>query len=266
MRAFIAVVLAATPAVAEAKLEIRDVQASHGQFGPVRTAAEYVAGDQVYFRYTAAGVRADDDGRVRAEIRMKLVDAKGKVLLDKEAASLQERLALGGDTFSAYAALDLSQGFPAGEYELTVEFTDLLANEKASFRRKFAVKPPEFAVVRVRFSHDEAGATAAAAGGMVGQTLVVHMKAVGFDRGKGEFDVEMQTEVLDASGKPVMPRPIRAAVHNEKPEEVKEIESLRLWSSLTLNRPGDFVLRVSLTDKMTKKKVTFETPLKVSAP
>jgi hypothetical protein len=260
-----ALALAVSATAAQAKLELRDVQASHGQFGPVRKSNEYVAGDQVYFRYTAAGVRTDDAGRVRAELRMKLTGADGKGLLNTE-SPLQQALALGGDTLTGYAALNVAGDFAPGEYELTVEFADLLSKEVASFRQKFKVKAPEFALLRVRFAYDEAGAAAAPVGGTVGQTLFVRMSAIGFDRSAGEIDVEMRIEVLDAAGKPTMPKPIRATVHNENPAQVKEIDTLNLSGVLTLNRPGEFTLRITVTDSMTKKKLTFESPLKVAAP
>jgi hypothetical protein len=257
--------LTLSAAAAEAKLTIRDVQAAHGQFGPERKSAEYVAGDQVYLRYTATGLRTDDEGRVRADIVLRLTDAKGQKLLDKEAALLA-LLPLGGDTLTADASIDLDVGFPPGEYELSVEVRDVAANDKASFRRKFAVKAPEFSLVRVRFSHDEEGKAAAAPGGLVGQNLVVRLGAIGFDRGKGVVDAEMVIDVLDAGGKPVMPRPIRAAARNEDSDQVRRIDRLDLWSSLTLNRPGDFTLRVTVHDKVSGKKASFECPLKVSAP
>jgi hypothetical protein len=265
MRFLAVLALTLSGSVAQAKLELRDVQASHGQFGPVRKSNEYVAGDQVYFRYSAAGVRTDDAGRVRGELRMKLTDAKGKVLLNTENA-LEQTLALGGDTLTGYAALNVARDFAPGEYELTVEFADLLSKEVASFRQKFTVKAPEFALLRVRFSYDKAGAAAAPVGGTVGQTLFVRMNAVEFDRSKGEIDVEMRIEILDAAGKPTTPKPIRATVHNEKPAEVKEIDTLNLSGVLTLNRPGEFLLRITVTDTITKKKVTFDAPLKVTAP
>jgi hypothetical protein len=257
--------LTLSAATAEAKLEIRDVQAAHGQFGPVRKSAEYVAGDQVYFRYTVTGLRTDDEGQVRADIVMRLTDAKGTRLLDKETALLA-LLALGGDTLTADASIDLDEGFPPGEYELVVEFRDVTAKDQASFRRKFTVKAPEFALVRVRFSHDEEGKAAAPAGGRVGQNLVVRLRAVGFDRSKGEIDIEMELDILDASGKAVTPRPIRAVVQNAEPDEVRRTDRLDLWSALNLNRPGDFTLRITVLDKMTGKKVVFESPLKVSSP
>jgi hypothetical protein len=92
------------------------------------------------------------------------------------------------------------------------------------------------------------------------------MMGVGFDRSKGEIDVDLEIQVLDAKGNPTMPKPIRTTVHNEKPQEVQKIEYLALSGTVSLNRPGDFVLRIALTDKMSKKKVSFEAPLHVTAP
>ena len=38
-----------------------------------------------------------------------------------------------------------------------------------------------------------------------------------------------------------------------------------LTGDITLNRSGDFVLRITLTDKLAKKTVKFEAPIKVTA-
>jgi hypothetical protein len=262
----LAVLLTAVVATsAQAKLEIRDVQASYGSLGPERKSAEYVAGDQVFFRYTMAGLRTDSDGRTRCEVKVTVTDPKGKSGGPRPVV-VQDMPPLGGGTLPGIATVDLVVDSPPGEYELAVEITDLIAKESASFRRKFTCKPVEFALVRLRFYQDKEGRVPARVGGVVRQTLLVHLRAVGFDRSRGELDVEMEMAVLDANGKPVTPRPIRTAVHNEKPEEVKGSTWVRFEGELGLNRPGDFILRITVTDTLTKKKVTFETPLRVAAP
>jgi hypothetical protein len=263
MRTCAVVLLIGIAPTASAKLELRDIQAAHGQLGPERQGAEYVSGDQVFFRYTIAGIRTHADGRMRAEMRLTVNDTKGNTLLKRE-TPLQQVVALGGDSVPAFASFDLTEDVPPGEYEFLVEIADLLSKESASFRRKFTCKKEEFALVQIRFHLDERGESAAPPGGIVSQTLFLKMKAVGFDRSKGEIDVEMAIHVLDRGGKPVMPRPIRASVHAEKPEEVKQINRLALSGVLTLNRTGDFVLRITLTDKMAKKEVSFETPIVVT--
>jgi hypothetical protein len=251
--------------LAHAKPEIRDIQAAHGLLGPERKSNEYVAGDEVYYRFTIRGARTDADGRLRGELRLTLTDAKGKEVVKKE-SPIQQVPVLGAESFPAQAAWGLGVDLPAGEYESTVEFADLLAKESTSFKRKFTVKPVEFAVVRVRFYHDAEERVLARAGGTVGQNLAIKLRAVGFDRTSGEIDVEMAIEVFDAQGKPVMPKPLRATVHNEKPAEVKEADWVAFSGLLTLNRAGDFVLRITVSDSVGKKKTQFETPLRVAAP
>lgn len=266
MRSLLAVLATALAASsASAKLELRDVQASHGQLGPERKSDGYVLGDEVYYRFTIAGVKPDADGRLAAEIHLRVADAKGKEVL-KTAVPVQAVMALGGNSLPGNARVNLNDPITPGEYELTVEVKDLNAKESASFKRKFTCKPEEFAAVRVRFSQDPDGKLPAPVGGLVGQTLFVRAPAVGFDRSHGEIDVQFDLQVLDKQGKPVTPRPIRAAVHNEDPAVVKQATVLNFKGEMTLNRPGEFVLRLTLTDKLAKKTTTFEAPMRVAAP
>ena len=263
MRILVAVFVVALPSSAEAKLEIRDVQASHGQLGPERKSNEYVSGDQVYFRFTMAGVQTDDDGRTRAEMRIVVSDAKGNKLTD-DPFVIQQIIGLGGGSFPGSASFVLKRDLPPGEYELMVEVSDLLSKESASFRRKVVCKPETFALLHVRFFHDRAERAPVRVGGTVGQLLVVRMLVVGFDRSKNEIDLEMEIQVLDEKGKPLMPKPLQVEYHNEKPGEVKQKKEHELAGSLGLNRAGEFTLRVIVTDRMTKKKVEFEAPLRVA--
>jgi hypothetical protein len=266
MRFLLAVWLLPVIAVAApAKPDLRDIQAAHGLLGPERKSNEYVAGDEVYYRFTIKGAQTDAEGRLRGELRLTLTDAKGKELLKRE-SPIQEVPVLGAESIPGQAVWTLGIEFPAGEYESTVEFHDLVAKESASFKRKFTVKPLEFALVRVRFHHDSAERVPARAGGTVGQELALKLQAIGFDKTQGEIDVEMEIQVFDMQGKPVMAKPLRATVHNEKPAEVKAIDRITFSGVLTLNRAGDFVLRVTVSDTVGKKKSQFETPLRVTAP
>jgi len=166
---------------AGAKVELRDVQAAQGPLGVERKSAEYVAGDEVFYRFAIAGAQTDSNGRLRGELRLTLADANGKVL-DKTENAIQQLPALGSESFAARASWSLGLGFAPGEYEVTVEFADLIAKESASFRRKFTVKAVEFALVRVRFHHDLEERVPARPGGTVGQNLAIKFNAIGFDR------------------------------------------------------------------------------------
>jgi hypothetical protein len=63
-----------------------------------------------------------------------------------------------------------------------------------------------------------------------------------------------------------MPKPIQSPVHSEDAKVVRAATSITLRGDLTLNRTGEFTLKISLTDKIAKKTVSFEAPMKVTGP
>ncbi len=248
-----------------AKLQIKDVQAAHGQLGPERKDLDYIRGDELYVRFMVVGFTSDADGRLVGELSFEVTDAKKKVVV-KQAVPLQQTLALGGGTFPAHVSVTIGDELPIGEYTLKVTVTDNLAKTSDSFEKKLTCKEKKFALVAMRFSQDPQGKVPAAVGGVASQTLYFKARGVGFDKSTGELDLEMTIEVFDSKGKPVMPKPIRSVVHNEDANVVKTVTVITLRGELTLNRPGEFVLKVGLTDKIAKKTVTFEAPLKVTNP
>ena len=256
-------VLTLAAQAAHAKLEIRDVQAAHGMLGPVRSGLDYLPGDEVFFRFTVAGARATAEGQLSGELRLTLTDADGKAVL-RQSAPVQNTLAFGGDRFPGKAVVELGHQFPPGEYKLTVEYADRVSGESDSFARTFTVKPAEFGLVRVRFAGDEAGQGPSRVGGAVGQPLHLKLVAVGFDRSKGQIDLEMDVRVLDAKGRPVAPQGVRTALRSDDPDTVKSATHATFSAELTRTRPGDFVLKVTVTDKQSGKATTFETPMTVT--
>jgi len=100
---------------------------------------------------------------------------------------------------------------------------------------------------------------------IVSQTLYIRLRALGFDRSTGEIDVEMLLEPLDEKGKALIPKAIRAVVHNEDAHTVRKRHS-KLRAELKLSRAGNFRLRITLNDLKTKKTVSFEAAMHVVAP
>ena len=253
--------IAATQA-AHAKVEIRDVQAAHGMLGPERTNTDYLPGDEVFFRFTVAGAQTTKEGQLSGEIRMTVADSTGKAVL-RQTAPVQHTLAFGGDRFPAKAVVELGHQFPTGEYKLTVEYTDRVSGESDAFARTFNCKPAEFGLVRVRFASDEAGQSATRVDGVVGQPLHLKLVAVGFDKDKGLIDLEMDVRVFDAKGRPVAPRGVQAKVRSDDADTVKTANEATFSAELTRTRPGDFILKITVTDKQSGKATTFEAPMRV---
>lgn len=248
-----------------AKPQIKNVQASYGQLGPERKSLEFVHGDELYMRFTVTGFTTDKDGRLRGELAMWVIDSKGKEIL-KQASPLQQALALGGGTFPGQVNVTIGDGLPSGDYTLKVTITDDLAGASDSFEQKFKCKETDFSMVAIRFWQDADGRVPATVGGTVSQTLYFTARGVGFDKSTGEIDLQFTIEVLDAKGKPVMPKPISTPVRHEDADVVKAATVINLRGEITLNRPGDFILKISLIDKIGKKTTTFEAPMKVTTP
>jgi hypothetical protein len=254
--------------LAPAKFEIKDVKAVLGLYGPERKDLNVLPGDEVFFRFTLAGVQRDDQGRINCLLTLSLKDSSGKELLDAKQRTnlLRETLALGGDSLISSAYVGLSDNFPAGDFTYTVTVEDQIAKEKDSFTRKIVCVKPKFAMVALRFYRDAGYSVPTPVGGLVGQGLFFRFKAIGLNREQDKIECEMQVDILDASGKSTMPQPIVAKFLLDEAEKVKQVSSLNFNGSLVLNRPGDFTLKITISDKRAKQSATFEAPMKVTAP
>jgi hypothetical protein len=255
--------LAATPALAE--LRIDKVEASHGRFGPVRKSLDFYPYDEVVFRFTVAGARVDDDGKVDAELSWTLHDDKGKEAFSRK-LPLKGPLALGSESFPAYVSVLVPEPAVSGEYALKVRLKDNLGGGETSFERKLNLKATEFAIIAPRFFHDSSATVPAPAAGVVGQHLFFRFWTIGFDRSQGKLDNEMTVQVLDKAGKELLPKPLRLVAENNDAKVVKELPALDFGGSLMLNQPGEFTVRMTVTDRISKKTDTFEVPLEVTAP
>ena len=235
-----AAVLLLSATTAQAKLEIQNIKAVHGMYGPERKNLECLPGDQVFFRFQVNGIKVDAAGKIDASITVNLADAKGKELLDRK-SPLQGVLALGGSSLLSNASVDFGDTVPPGEYTLTITVKDNHSKQTASFSRKLTCRPAEFAIVAPRLSYDAEGRVPAPPGGLVGQALHFYFKLIGFDKTQGKIDSEMNMEVLDAKGKPTMPNPIKASVTTEDANTIKNTTSLTFRGNLSLNRAGEFI-------------------------
>lgn len=254
-----------TAAIAQARLEITKVQACYGPFGPERKLLVVYPHDELIFRFVVTGVRTDAENRTDGLLSLKLHDADGK-LLGVQDTPLKSQVNLGGDAIPTQARFNLGDKLPAGDYSLTITYTDKISSEKATFQRKFTSKPSEFALVAPDFSYDLDGKLPAPAGGVVGQLLHFRIRAIGLDRTQEKISASMALQVFDAQGKEELAKPLTAAFKNDDAEVVKQIPVVNFRSQLLLNRPGDFVIRVTVTDQIAKKTAKFELPLHVTAP
>ncbi len=258
------VALAATlPAMA--KLEITDIKAVHGPLGPERpdqTKLEVYPGEELYFRYKINGVGADEKGNLSGSLQVKVFDSEGKVRLDQP-TPMRGMLALGGSTLPGTVRFGFEPNVKPGKYKVVLVVNDKLREETARFEREVTVKPTAFAVINSNFFFDKDGKIPAPAGGYLGQTLFFRLNVIGFDKSDKKIRTKMTMQFLDKNGRELLPQAVHALISIDKPEQVEKINLLTFNGNISLNRVGEYTMRMVFDDELANKKTTFDAKLNV---
>jgi len=175
---------------------------------------------------------------------VEITDAEGKSLLKKD-NPLRGLLALGGGRLSGMANVTFGGGAKPGEYTATVTVTNRLSGAKASFQRKLLYQSGGFHIVSPQFFFDAEGKLPAPGGGFVGQTLFLRLKAVGLDPQADRIVAAMTLQILDSSGKAMLPKPLVAVLSEDDSEKAKKIQLLSFNANFNANfcvRPVNGVL------------------------
>jgi hypothetical protein len=255
-----------TPLSASAKLEVRNVQPSHGPLGPARASDDVYPLDEYGVRYQVAGVKPDKDGKADLELSVRLTNAEGRAVYEVKPAARKFEMTLGGDTVQTFGFVTFPEKAAPGEYKLAVNVRDKTSGESTGFERKLTLKPTAFQVVALRFSHDAEGKVPAGTTILAGDSLHYQFKAIGFDRSLKRVALLMRVQILDADGKDVGAKPQEAKADVTDPAKAVEARSATLGGQAVMNRPGEFKLRITVEDLLGDKTTTFETPLKVLPP
>lgn len=266
MTRFALLSLLAIPTLALAKLEIKNVQPSHGLLGPARESDDVYPLDEYFVRYQVTGVKPDKDGKANLEVQAKLIGPDGKGVFDRKTPAAQRPLSLGGDSLESFGSFSFPEKAPEGEYKLTVTVHDLTANDTASFDRKLTCKPATFRILMPRFAHDAEGKVPASTIGLVGETVHYSLRVVGYDKSQKKVALVMRATIVDADGKDVGAKALEVKGDITDPAKAADSKHATFNGLVSLHRPGEFKLRISVEDTLGKKTVTFETPLKVLSP
>lgn len=248
-----------------AKFEVKNLEASHGPYGPARTSLEVMPQDEIFFRFQLVGLKTDPDGKTAVEETIRLTNSEGKAVFEKSGTVIRP-LMFGGGSLTTQVVINIGPKAPPGEYTLLVTFKDKLSNEVTSFERRITCKATSFAILSPRFYRDAESKVPAPVGGLVNETIFFKLFCVGFDKKDKQVRVTMTLQILDEQGKDVLPKPIEVKGNIAKAEDVEQAIKLTFDGAITLTRAGDYKLRIVLEDLQGKQNAKFETPLKVVAP
>lgn len=248
------------------QLQLANDRPTYGIMGATRPDSKLLPGDVYCVTFDILNLHEEENGKVTYSIGLELLNPKGKMQFKKDPQDMELINSLGGHSMPAFAAVEIGTDYQAGEYTLKVTVTDRATKGTQTLVRRFDVQPMSFGIVLLHTSYLFPGIPPAPSIGVAGQTLVIDLGAVGFQRDdKKQPKVSAQMEIMDERNKPVLPttsvaQPITA---NLDKSALANAEVLRMQFSVALNRPGKFTLRLRVIDHNANKTADASLPITV---
>ncbi len=241
-------------------LRITNIRLAHGRHGPERESPDLRPFDEVVIPFLIEGLHTDATAVVRARMDFQVRDAQGTVLL-ANSESIHHRLGLGGDVVAASVQVSMSEQRAPGAYTVAVRIMDERTGQTADFERVLRLLPKAWAIVSPRLYLDAERRFPAGSILLAGQTLYYSLKVSGVDRNASRIDALLKVHVLDESGREMEAPTVESVIASEEREVISHAQTIDYEGELPLNRPGRFVLRFVVRDRIGDRNATLDLPL-----
>lgn len=237
-------------------VEFRNVRATLGLLGPARKDQErFQPGELILFSFDLVNLQATPEGLCRYALGVEFIDSKGAILFPKEDMRMRESQALcplGGGLVPTFAFADTDPDLKPGQYVFRMKVTDRLSGRTGSLEKSFEIVPRSFSLIRLSWMYANSGDTAPPLGAP-GQSFLLTFVVSQFqvDSKTGRSDVEVMIKVLDETGKTVSMRPFTGQISVPE-DEARRFHLIRF--PFQPNRPGQFALEITATDKLAPGK------------
>ncbi|MBI2804933.1 MAG: hypothetical protein HYX68_08130 [Planctomycetes bacterium] len=235
-------------------VEIKNVRPCFGPLGATRINTTCLPGDVLFMTYDIEDLKIDaKTGKAKYDTTLELLDEKGKVIFEKKTPN-DVLPQLGGTRMPGDLHVIMPPKQPAGKYSVRLTVHDKLADNAKRFSFPFEVESAGFGCVGV----------AAPGIALPGQHHVTGFALVNLAvNAKKDPDVEVSYRILE-NGKAVAST-VKIFLPQQMPAGVNLAEAnfVPLNFPVYLNRPGQYTVEVSATDKIAKKTREFRYKLTV---
>jgi len=245
------------------ELKLSNVRLTIGELGGPRPTSKLIPGDVLFIGYDINGLTIDGDGTAKYKMSMEVKDGAGKAIFKQDPRELVDFVPLRGNSIPARAFITIGLDQDAGNYTCTIKVEDpKVKGKEDTVTVKFEVTKREFGIVAVFTSHDERGTFAAPTTGVVGQTVFVQFSVATFQRDPKtkQPNIELQFQLTDDKGTPTLMKP-RTHIQDSGVEATDGAFGMRF--PVFMSRPGKFIVKLSATDKVSNKTVTYDLPLTI---
>lgn len=249
----------------DGQLALEGIQACYGPQGPVRQNRLYFPFDTIQFRAKMRGLILDAQRRPDCEIISNLVDAAGTTVFTDRIRIQSAPSATGGAAVPFDIAVPVPQEPKPGEYSFVLILKDLRGGREASFLRRILIQPAELAIVSLEFFRDAEEKVPGPAGGDANRPFHARLRAIGYDRSSGRLDTAMTMQLYDEQGRQLLNPPLELVLASDDPEQVQKASFVTFSAKLTIDRPGQFLLRITVQDRIGGKSARLEVPVVVTA-
>jgi len=238
-------------------LAIKNPRPTYGILGQERKDKKLLIGDVLTLAYDVEGLQTQEDGLVKYSISMELLDKAGKSQFKQEAQDYETVNSLGGNRVTAFAVVEIRTDTKPGDYVLKVTIKDRLANASRDLSYPFEVAPASLGFVQCTLAYPAGEYRAAPPIAAPGQAYWVNFAVVGFelDKKNSQPNLSVEMRIIDtADGKPTLAKTPRLDVDGAKSQiDERWKKVLPLQFPLQLNRPGRFVIEMTVKDNISNK-------------
>jgi len=234
--------------------EFKNDRFTHGLHGQARKDEEFLPGDVVCVMFDVDNMKVEDDGKIKYEMGMEVLQkGQQKPLLKRAPAPLEAFNSLGGKSFPSFAIWPIPRDKQApGDYTILVTVKDRATGKSSTLTKKFKVLAMKFGLVQVWLSTPRVDPTPPV--GTPGQQVWLHYRLVGFefDKKTNQTDIAMQVRILDSDGKPTLVKPMKGDIRSDAKAAPGEL--VLRPQPIELNRSGKYKIELKATDRVTKKE------------
>jgi hypothetical protein len=234
-----------------------------GRGGSVRP-AKYRPGETVTCLVLATGLGTTPDAKVNLTTQMKLLDAKGEIIVAGIEKRENDVLQFGGSAWPVWCALKVPPQATPGKGRLRIQAYDIVTQREVAEELPIEVLPADsLAITDMQITRIKSAPQALGGCANLAISNFLQFSVIGFASKGDHAHLTSTMRVLSEAGKPLCPTPYSEAFDRDVYQGQPSIPVSFFADS---HRVGRFILHVEVKDHLADKTATYDMPITIHGP